>query len=698
MKDKVWIKYTDNQHALYQYIYDLAGESLDDRQVQISKLQSVEDWRRYLEQTRDKLTSPVAKFEKTPLNARITGKLERENFRVEKIVYESHPGFYVTGSLFIPKNMKNPRPAILYSVGHSQNSFRNKVYQISIHNLVTKGFVVFSFDPIGQGERTQYLNEETQKSNIGGSTQEHSFAGGQCLLAGYSINDYFLWDGIRALDYLSSRPEVDATRIGMTGRSGGGQQTAMLSAVDKRIYASAPECYITSHRRLLESIGPQDAEQNMFNGLKLGIDHSDLLMVRAPKPTMIITTTQDFFSIQGARETYANAKEIFGKLGHSENMTMVEADGPHTTRKKNRESMYRFFQKKLELPGSSEDLEIDLFPDEELQASPTGQVTTSYQSKIVFDLNKDLAGEYINQRSVTDPSSLNKNKNVILQKVKELSGYDPDRKIESVVFTGKIEKRNYKIEKYFIQSEDFEYPIPFVFIKPYSNDKRPLLMYFNSTGKEELLKNEAEIEKYIEKGYSILAADVLGTGELKNTDERGDAFIQGVSYNLFIGANLVGKSIAGIQASDMQLLFNYIKQRPDVDPENITSLVKDELCSSYLHFAAFQNEIDKTILVNPLVAFEDIINRRYYHPKYIWTAVPGAVQYYDLSYLEASLAPSELIIINPVNAKGETVSQETGIRIFSFPKKAFALQGADDKIKTLFSGKNNQSEQIERIL
>src|SRR5690606_16564202 len=151
--------------------------------------------------------------------------------------------------------------------------------------------------------------------------------------------------GIRAVDYLLSRKEVDVNRIGITGRSGGGTQSAYIAAFDERIKAVAPECYITSFKRLLESIGPQDAEQNLPGGLSLGIDHGDLLMVRAPKPALMITTTGDFFSIQGARETAVEVSRMYKAFNAGDNFGMCEDDAGHAPTTKNREALYEFFQK-----------------------------------------------------------------------------------------------------------------------------------------------------------------------------------------------------------------------------------------------------------------------------------------------------------------------------------------------------------------
>ena len=246
--------------------------------------------------------------EKTPLNAKITGTVKKDSYKVENIIYESLPGFYVTSSLFIPDKRQKHAPAILFCSGHSHGVYRLESYQLPLLNLVKKGFIVLAIDPVSQGERLQYFDPEKGASIIGSSTKEHSYPAVQVFLTGKSIARYFTWDGIRGIDYLVSRKEVDPQRIGVHGLSGGGTQTAYISALDDRVVASAPACYITSWRRLLESIGVQDGEQNLYNGIVNGIDHADYIEVRAPKPTLIMANTGDFFSIQGSRETYDELK------------------------------------------------------------------------------------------------------------------------------------------------------------------------------------------------------------------------------------------------------------------------------------------------------------------------------------------------------------------------------------------------------
>jgi hypothetical protein len=396
---------------------------------------------------------------------------------------------------------------------------------------------------------------------------------------------------------------------------------------------------------------------------------------------VVITTTEDFFSIQGARETVAKAKNVYQAFNKPDQITMIEAAGSHGSEKENREGMYRFFRKYLNLPGSTDDEDIKYFTEEELKITPTGQVSTAFpDSKTIFDLNCEEATHLIQQRTIKNAADLQRNKNSLLKKIQEISGFDSTRTILSVVFTGTILQPTYKIEKYFIQGKDFEYPIPFVIIKPLTDNKQKTLLYVSASGKEELLQKPQDIEKYISMGYTIVAPDMIGTGELKNTSFTGDSNL-GISYNILFSANLAGSSLAGIQASDLDILFKALKSRKDLDLDNVTSIVKNEACSSYLHFAVFNRNIKKTILINPLISYEDIVFTRKYDQRHIWTSVPGTLPVYDIPFLESLLAPKELIIIDPVNAKNEIAPAEVIKKQTSLLPESYQLLRAPDQIR-----------------
>ena len=654
LRNSYWLYYSDAPNSLYQHIAGQAYQLLEERQNEISAINTLTGWQKRQKQIRKTLTEIIGPFpEKTDLNARITRTIRKDGFRVEHIIYESQPGFYVTSSMYIPETPDNAKiPAVIYCSGHTTEGYRSKTYQHKITNLVKKGFIVFAFDPVGQGERLEYYDPETGSSIVGGATREHSYPGAQAFLTGSSQARYMIWDGVRAVDYLLTRDEVDPDRIGITGRSGGGTQSSYIAAIDDRIYAAAPEAYITNFARLLQSIGPQDAEQNLYNGIKQGIDHPDLLAVRAPKPGLMVTTTNDFFSIQGARETAGEVSEIYKAYGEPGNFGMVEDVGGHESTRKNREAMYAFFQTHLDHPGSPDDQDVEILTDDELRVTSTGQLSTSLNGETVFSLNRKDSEKLLAslQESRKDPE---KHLPAVISSAKELSGYIAPDKIKEPVFTGRVQREGYMIEKYFLQGEG-DYVIPYLLMIPDQPNSKALL-YLHPSGKAEEASPGGEAEWFVKKGFTVLAPDLIGIGETGPGVFRGDAYIEGISYNVWFGSVLIGRSITGIRAGDISRLTSLLENRYETD--GIYALAKGEISPDLLHAAAFEPAISSVALIEPYSSYRSIVMNRFYDPAFIHGAVPGALEAYDLPDLAASIAPRKLMLVNVTDAAAETNDQ-----------------------------------------
>jgi hypothetical protein len=673
-----WLQYSDARNTLYHYLTGEAFKMLDTREAEILRMRTVSDWQKRQQSVKDILWKIAGPFpEKTPLNAKITGRVKKNGYTIENVIYESLPGFYVTASLFIPDKVKKPAPAILFCSGHSQGVYRLPLYQLPLLNLVKKGFIVLGIDPIGQGERMQYLNPETGESVIGSSTKEHSYPSPQVSLLGKSVARYFIWDGIRGIDYLISRREVDPERIGVHGLSGGGTQTAYISAFDDRVAASAPAGYITSYRRLMESVGVQDGEQNFFHGISEGIDHADYIEVRAPKPTLIMATTRDFFSIQGARETYKEVRKVYELFGAPDNIEITEDDYGHGYTKKNREAMYAFFQKHLRLPGSPAEEEVDYPSAPELQKTSTGQLSTSIGGETVFSLNRmetEKAAGILLQARNNIAAHLTDVKN----SARKYSGYNEPSGADLPVFSGRFQMQGYVIEKYIVKGEG-DYVIPYLLFLPSAKNGKGLL-YLHPAGKSAEAGTGGEIEWFVNKGFTVLAPDLPGTGELGPPDFKGDAYIENISYNIWYTAMIIGKSIVGVQASDAVKLEKILKKA--VEGGDVYGLARKEFCPVLIHAAAFDSNISRVALVDALSSWLSIALNRYYKPGFVFGIVPGALPSYDLPDLEASLAPVKMIIAGVTDGNGnrDAESIKTDIGLI---RKAYEDRGAADRLNII---------------
>ncbi len=663
-----WIEWSDGRNMLVHHLNKLAFGYLDLRDEEISRLRTKDDWIKRQNKVKEILMEIVGPFpEKTPLNSKITGIVRKDGYRIEKIIYESMPNFYVTGCLFIPDGIIEKRPAILNVIGHTDIAFRGKSYQILIHNLVKKGFIVFAIDPVGQGERLQYYDPEKKASTVGGATSEHSYVGNQCFISGVSLGRYFTWDGIRGIDYLLTRSEVDPERIGVTGLSGGGTQTSYISAFDERVKAAAPACYITGFRRLLESIGPQDAEQNFYHGVSSGITHADLLEVRAPKPTLMVTTTRDFFSIQGARETYREVMEAFKAFGEEENLDMVEDDSGHGYTQKNREAIYVFFQKHLDFPGNPADEEIEILEPEELNVTATGQVSTSLGGETVFSINKKETQKLI-EKLEDSRRNIEQHLGKVQIKAKELSGYVTPTGEDEPIFRGRYRRDGYSVEMYALQGEG-DYVIPVLVMVPDFGEKFPAVIYIHPEGKSAEAAPDGQIEELVKRGFIVAAPDVIGIGE---TGGRGNAF----------GAVLIGRSIAGIQAGDIVRVANMLKNRSDVETEKICAVAVDEMCPALLHATVFDQSISRIALFGPPISYRSIVMNRFYEVNFS-CAVAGALTAYDLPDLIGCIAPRKIILTQLKDHMKEVASRELIEEELKFPRSVYSLRKISENLKIL---------------
>jgi len=689
-----WLKWNNPGSLLINYLNNQAFSLYDIRDREIAGLNTMNDWQNRQVKVRNKLTELIGTFPaKTPLNPRITGVIKKDGYRIEKIVFESFSGSYVTGILYIPEKVRGKMPAMLNVIGHNQEAFRNPLYQVINYNLVKKGIIVLAIDPPGQGEHVQYYDPAIKFSSIGYTVIEHCYFGNQCFLAGYSCAKYFIWDGIRAIDYLVSRKDVDPERIGVTGFSGGGTVTSYIAALDDRVKVSIPCSWANAGRRLLETKGAPDAEALLYHDIKEGITHEDLLEVRAPKPALLTFVSRDeYLCLQGAREAFREAKRAYKSFGQPDNLEMTEDDSKHWMTPKIRLAMYAFIMKHFGMTGDPSEIEAEILPVEELKVTPTGQASTFLGGELIFDdIKKETTKlvEDLEKSRLDMESHLNK----VIIKAKELSGFiSPGTKTGEAFINGRYQRDGYTVGLYAIPGEG-EYAIPILLFIPDDNlKKHPALVYIHSMGKITDAKTGGEIESLVRKGYIVAAADVLGIGETKNTAARG--LTDGYT------AVMIGRSVVGIQAGDIIRVVNFLKTRENVDPNDIGGMGVNEMCIPLIHAAAFDQSLKNIILIGSPVSYRSITMNRFYrigftareggdywHPyeiDFTW-GIGGVLTAYDLPDLIGCIAPRKITLAGLKDpmlkpAPAELIDQE-----LLFPRAAYSLNKVPDNLRVLSS-------------
>jgi len=343
---------SEMRQMLPAYLNKLAQDATEKRVARFNRIRTETDFRNWQEANRRTFLELIGglPMERSPLHARVTGEIPREGYIIRKVIFESLPEYYVTANLYVPTVGKGPFPAVLTPCGHSPNGKAYDVYQHLFIGLVRRGYIVLSYDPMGQGERYQYWNFLQQDTLLKDPDNQHAMAGLQEILLGQNLARSFIWDGIRGLDYLTSLPEVDPSRLGVTGSSGGGTLTTYISMLDPRVRVASIVTYITSLPKKIEARsldGDADPEQDIPGLLAAGLDHTEFVGMIAPRPVLIGSAVRDFFPIEGTRQTFAELQSLYKKLGVPERIKMVEFDHRHMYSQSLREATYAWFDRWL---------------------------------------------------------------------------------------------------------------------------------------------------------------------------------------------------------------------------------------------------------------------------------------------------------------------------------------------------------------
>jgi dienelactone hydrolase len=686
-----WIKWNNPGTVGLNFLINQADKYYNIRHQQIAKLKTKSDWQKRQQAVRNKLDELIGEFpKKGALEPEITGVVKKDGYRIEKIVFQPTPGYYATGCLYIPDNLKGKAPAILNVIGHDQISFREQYYQVIITNLLKKGMIVFAIDPPGQGEHVQYYDSALKFSAVGYSVLEHIYFGNVCFLSGVPSAKYFIWDGIRAIDYLLTRKEVDPERIGATGFSGGGTVSAYVAAYDDRVKVVVPCSWPTAYQSLIQTKGVQDAETIFIGGLTHGITFEDLLEVRAPKPALMTFTSRDeYLVMQGARDALKEAREEYRAYGKEDNLQLVEDDFKHWMTPKIRIRIYDFFQEHFGLAGDSAEERTDLASAKELVVTPTGQMATYRQGKMIFDLNKEESQPLITNLA-NSRKNIAKHLANVIGRAKHISGYITPTEKEEPFMNGRYQRDGYTVQLDAIPGENGQYAVPILLFKPDDGNKHPAIIYLHSKGKVADSGPAGEIEKLVKQGYIVAAADVLGVGETKRT--AGREHTDGYT------AVLIGRSIVGIQAGDVVRVLNYLKRQPDVNPKKIGAIAINETCLALMHAAAFDSSINNVTLIGPLASYRSVVMNRFYkigvtkrptgnywHPVEVdfnW-GIASVLTAYDLPDLIGAIAPRKVIMAEIKNPMLEPASQASIKDEFEFSRAAYSFKKVPDNLRII---------------
>ena len=652
-----------NDRLMYDYLTGIAERCYAEREESIvAALQSHRSMKARKDAIMRGYLDVLGPFpDRTPLNPQTTGSTECGDYSIENVLYESRPNHHVTANLYIPTDGHPPYPGVLVLCGHTLEGKVAPMYQKLSILLAKNGFTTLTVDPICQGERLQFLNPDGRPHFYGkpGGNIAHTPAGIGALLVGTSTVAYELWDNVRSIDYLLSRPETDASKqVGCTGTSGGGTQTVFLMAFDERIGPAAPSCY-TGQRRMLD-LGPSDLCQHLPREGEMGTEHADYMLMHAPAPVLVLAGARDqFFSVEASKTAYLDAKRMYRALGYENRVDFFVSDSEHGMTQPHREAVVAWMNKWLkgepdrakgpvDRAVSENGLELEVQEERTLRATKSGQVTREWDNELTvaqLNLQRATALGAERKRFWNDHA-----KHEALAEIRRLAGIGkPSRALKWE--SSRIARRSgYDIEKITITREG-EVPVPGLLFVPRAqgngnkSQKRPAVVYVDDRGKDTDAGPDGPIERLVAGGNIVLSIDVRGFGETTyfrphprretTTEQRESA---GHNWNAMMSLH-IGRPLLGQRVADVLAAVDYLAGPADADPAEIRIAGIGRCGPVVLHAAALDERIREATIHDSIVSWiDDVVAKPLTHLD-LTNVVASALTKYDLPDLVEAIKP-----------------------------------------------------------
>ena len=610
----------------------------------------------------------------TDSGARLVGRLECDDYVVERLVLEPRHNFLMPAHLYIPRGLRGPAPAILYSPGHWMiNGKTEPDIQACCIGFARLGFVVLVFDPIGQGER-------------GATFEDH--ARRDLLLLGLSQEGLMAWESIRAVDYLLTREEVDGNRIGMTGASGGGLNTIYTCAADERIAVSVPVCYVVSFSRFYRAMrglnwNNQNDLCNQVPNVIRDFEMAGLCGLIYPRPLMFINGTLDpQFPVDGARQVEAQIRQIYDQVGGDRlRATAVASD--HGYVQVMREAAYGWFRKWLQNEGDGsphpEPPHKTEPPDSpKLKCFPGARSIRSWPA--MRELAAQRAAALARTEQTAPPAVL-----------RELLAEKLGVHVSRPPVKGTLECRADQAERHVVEPEPgIEAPI-FVIRSESGRAATFAAVYCSDEGKlrgqgPEFLKAVAA------QGGLALAVDPRGIGETSPAPPpiQAVATLDGkllyrptcetdtLEFEVATNALMLGRSLLGQQVSDLIAAVCYAQQlAPGIPISVVGSGPTAALLALY---ASLWCEGVSTVVAERLLPSYRLLVEEDAQLFPVTAYVFDALRTADVPEVAALLAPRRLIISQPIDACLEPMQPDIAARLMASTWAEYDRQGAPQPV------------------
>jgi cephalosporin-C deacetylase-like acetyl esterase len=625
-------------------------------------LASLQEWERRRVDLRKQLWSSLGTFpleNRPPLNPRITGRIDHGDHVVEKILYESMPGLYVTALAYIPKKLEGRAPAVLCVNGHWQEAKSADLIQRRCISLARMGVVAFCQDVIGTGERQAYQGSPPQ-------WYHGFFRGATPWLVDRSLLGYVMYECIRALDYLHTRDDVDPNRIMCTGASGGGKQSMFFAALDDRLAGAVPVCYISSYQA---HMGATACVGEVPVGILRYANQWEILGLHAPRPLLGIGATRDV-PVFHPKEMFATlelTKQIYRLYGAEDKVHGAEVDSKHDYNREMREIFYRHVNEHLLGKKQEQISEAADLPVETTAALKVGLPENSEtMQSLTFRRAKELVAGYQIPESVRAWTTQREG---IVAKLKENLGGFPDPTLSRRKFVKKLTYNGRVAEQWTLEPEPGVI-VPAVLIlpnEPVAKNKLPAVLIVDEEGKKSAF-DRGIVDALLSHGRAVLTIDQRGTGETARTVPSIEYGPGTPEYNLSNYGLFIGRPIMGLWVSDIFCATEFLASRQEVDAKQISIHGRGRSAFAALLAATYDQRIHSVALEEMLATW--VFNEEFRDIGLAYF-IPRILTLGDMPQWIACLAPRPVLLLNAVDGRRRRLVGEEALSLNHFSRTVF---------------------------
>jgi pimeloyl-ACP methyl ester carboxylesterase len=615
--------------ALLAYLQEYAGLLDERRRQRFELIDAPENVDALRQQVREKLREMWGPLptDDSPLNPQVLGTLERDGLTVEKILFESRPGFLVPANLYRPSQSSDRLPAVIVACGHDPLGKTSELIQRFCALLAHHGMIALAYDPVGCGERPQLAS--------GSPAQRQRALGIHCSAVGLNLMNYRAWDCRRAVDYLQQRPEVDPGKIAIAGD---GAEALEYAAFDQRIAASFPTGQVVSFKAFIDAAVISDPERVLYGSLREGIEHVELLACMAPHPLVVGAPQRGLLSVEATAETFNQAMRAYRAAGSPEVALLVDANEVSALGPDIRRAGVDWLSRWLSSVSRTVIEEFgQLFSVDELRCGPV----EGLQTKTVVNFNRERAARLAPLYEVpAETSRFEVYKHGIRQRIKDVNrvgSFFPERGIE-------ITDRTIDAGRY----------------------AQGVAVVLSDRGREDPWLRRAVIDPIVAAQFSVVALDLRGWGAGAPA-ENGDFDWE----NFFADSSLqIGRPLLGQRMKDLLAI-----PATRIGRRSWTLVGVGDAALVAAQAAAIDDRVDRLITVNGLLSFNEALDDPLTaHP--MSSFPPGIIGEYDVRDIYATVGPRPVLALNPVDSQRQAVQEVQAWERFDWISQAYENIGA----------------------